>query len=220
MGDANHARIRDLTPHSSAHEAVVHRDQARCLDRQLKERIGVGQQRAGGLEVHRHQALGLLRVAVRELGPIARHVGLGCLASRRAPRLGHVGARALRVEEGAGARVVQHQVVQHHQAWHARQQVIEKRVRRRIAHLIDRQVVGALSVPREKRAGRLNRAAGWDAREIDVCLVAEEVDRVVAGEQGRDLDAVVRDPGRGWRQRRQKREALHLRATSAYSCGP
>ena len=147
------------------------------------------------------------RVGVLELGPPGLEHGQGGAPGgdarrARAPRAHPVGLQELR-----GARVVQHQLVEHQQARHARQQRVLEVVDVVVAELVHDEVVRPLALPRRELGGAAAAAARRKPRRVDLGLAVEELDLVPRRDEREELGRVVRDAARGGRQRRGEREA-------------
>jgi hypothetical protein len=70
-----------------------------------------------------------------------------------------------------------------------------------VAQLVHDDVVGTYTVAFEELRGAADRAAGGQARDVDLVLRVEDVDLVTRTQQVQDVGGVVGDPGRGGRQR-------------------
>ena len=135
----------------------------------------------------------------RELSQV--RVGVGMIPGE----LGAVVVGAERAEQGRRPRVVQVRVVQHGQAGipeEVRPQIV---VMRRVAELVDGQVVGSLLVPPHEVVGRAR--ARRHARDR---LVDEDVDLVLAAQSRDEVGAAGRDAGGHRRHRAEPGEAGHL----------
>jgi hypothetical protein len=100
--------------------------------------------------------------------------------------------------------VVQVNVVQHDQPGEAEQVWPLEVVVRRVAHLVDGEVVGSLMVPPEEL---VSRAGARDERNGG--LVDEKVDVMVGPQAGDEIGAAGRDPGAHGRHRAEPGESGH-----------
>ena len=119
--------------------------------------------------------------------------------------LGAVVSRAERAQQGRRPRMVQVRVVQDRQAGIPEEVGPLIVVVRRVAYLIDREVVGLLLVAPDEVVGRAR--ARCDARDG---LVHEDVDVVVGAERGDEVRAARRDAGRHGRHGAEPGQTGHF----------
>ena len=169
--------------------------EARGLDRQAEERIGVRKRgRPPWPDARRRGDLsGPGRCRPPRPGRPAR--------TARPRRVAQAGSRGRarrpdrrRVEEHAGPRVVQDQVVQDEQSRHGGPGARTGTLVEAVAHLVDGHVVGVLAMGGQEPA-RGPHPHAREAARLHRCLRVEHVDRVPRRQEAEHVDAVVRDAG-------------------------
>ena len=157
------------------HEGVVDGDRARGLDGDAEERVGVGQQVAHGAEVGLEEPVAAARVASTRAR--LRHASSEGRAAARAAALD--GSRR-QASTASDSRNCAARAWCSTRSWSTSrpgtrdEQLVDEVVGPPVAHLVDREVVGALAVARHELGGGEERRARGKPRGVDRLLRVEE----------------------------------------------